>query len=93
MYDTVVTGSAVALMVGVPVVTLVVFLVVRWFWLWYWRVNRIVGLLERIAEGVERNAPGATWQSPAGWRPAPAPAAAQPKAWRDAVLDKLAGVP
>jgi hypothetical protein len=30
------------------VVTVVVFLVVRWFWLWYWKVNEQVSLLKDI---------------------------------------------
>lgn len=38
---------------AVLLLVLVVFLVVRVFWLWYWRVDEQVELLKAIAKGVQ----------------------------------------
>ena len=70
---------------------LVVFLVLREFWTWYWKQSQQLDTLKRIAESLERleaRSPG--YQGPlsaAASRPAP------PKGWRDSLLDRVAGVP
>jgi hypothetical protein len=62
----------VCLLVVGPVSTLVVFLVVRWFWLWYWRVNEQLEVLQDIRAGLQRlEAPGRPVAPAAPAAPAP----------------------
>ena len=69
---------------------LVVFVLLREFWTWYWKQSEQVRLLRSIDRHLEQlvaqRAPGAF--------PAPAaPAGPDPRGWRDRVLDRMAGVP
>lgn len=72
---------------------LVVFLILREFWTWYWKQSEQVALLKSIdrhlEQLLEQRAP-LPYRPVAPGRPAPAPA---PKGWRDSLLDRLAGVP
>lgn len=52
-------------------VVVAVFLVVRFFWLWYWRVNEIVGLLGAIRE--ELHALNARERAPSTQQPRSTP--------------------
>ena len=63
-------------------VALAVFLVVRWFWLWYWRVDEQVALLKDIARSLQLieeqgrplppgvlPPPGSAWERGPDWLP------------------------
>ncbi len=68
-------------LIGGALVILVVLLILREFRCWYWKVNEIVGLLERMAARLDAIAP---LQSPTGGtvaeplKPVPPPEAATP---------------
>jgi hypothetical protein len=70
---------------------LVVFLILREFWTWYWKQSQQLAQLKRIGDALERleaRSPGYTGPlSAAASSPAP------PKGWRDSLLDRMAGVP
>jgi hypothetical protein len=70
---------------------LVVFLILREFWTWYWKQSQQLAQLKRIGDALERleaRSPGYT-----GPRSAAAGSPAPPKGWRDSLLDRMAGVP
>ena len=80
----------------VLVVSAVVFLIFRAFWLWYWRVDEQVRLLREIAKNTqlleERGRPlpppgGSGWQMPTS--PSPHPAAPEREAWWERVAERL----
>jgi hypothetical protein len=54
MNDSAIAFWALFLLVGLPVVAAVVFLVGRWFWLWYWRVNEQLEVLKDIKGSLQR---------------------------------------
>ena len=81
-------GVLLATAMGV-LLALAVFLVIRWFWLWYWRVNELVDAVQFMAATLQRieeqgrplppgvvPPPGSPWARPDDWLPrAPAPTA------------------
>jgi hypothetical protein len=70
----------------------VVFLLFREFWCWYWKQSEQVNLLKEIRDSLRRleaaEAPPARRDGP---HPGPEPDPA--RGWRDRVLDRMAGVP
>ena len=54
MSDSAIAFWAIFVLVVVPVFALVVFLVGRWFWLWYWRVNEQLEVLKDIKASLQR---------------------------------------
>jgi hypothetical protein len=74
--------------------TLVVFLILREFWTWYWKQSQQLQVLKSIDRHLEQlleQRGGAPYRPGAAAAAPPAPAA--PKGWRDSLLDRLAGVP
>jgi hypothetical protein len=70
---------------------LVVFLLLREFWTWYWKQSQQLQVLKSIDRHLEQLL---EQRGGAPSRPAAAPAAAPaPKGWRDALLDRMAGIP
>ena len=70
---------------------LVLFLILREFWTWYWKQSQQLDVLKSIDRHLEQLL---EQRGAAPYRPAAGPAAPPaPKGWRDALLDRLAGVP
>ncbi|MDR0497954.1 MAG: hypothetical protein LBH42_10090 [Treponema sp.] len=46
MYDYGNSGNSWGIIIGILIAVLVVFLITREFWCWYWKVNKLVALLE-----------------------------------------------
>lgn len=47
-------NAGMQMLIFYPTVLLIIFLIFRAFWLWYWRINRIVQLLEQQVEQTQR---------------------------------------
>jgi hypothetical protein len=45
--------SILLFIVGTLVIVILVFLIIRAFWLWYWKVNEQITLLEEIRDGIQ----------------------------------------
>ena len=78
-HDTLTLLNFVVTVAAVPVVLLVVFFVIRRFWLWYFKIDERVALMEAtVAELRRLNGPEElgvpvpnpqAWQRPPGWLP------------------------
>jgi hypothetical protein len=39
-------GNSIGILIGVLVVVVIIFLALREFWCWYWKINQVISLLE-----------------------------------------------
>jgi hypothetical protein len=73
---------------------LVLFLLLREFWTWYWKQSQQLQVLKSIDRHLEQllEQRGTAPYRPTAGAAVP-PAAPAPKGWRDSLLDRIAGVP
>jgi hypothetical protein len=77
-------GFLIAFLVAAGV--LVVFLILREFWTWYWKQSQQLSQLKRIADSLER------LEARTGRTAPTAPGAPDTRDWMDRMLDRVSGV-